>query len=502
MTYNRRDWLTAAALFLVIAILATCAVTTGVPDWGDDFAAYINEGMAIADGRFQEQAALNYVQHPTTITRETKENRLVYVWGYPLAQAVVYKLVGFDREGYSSVIWYKAPLVVSLALLAGVLYLLFRRRFSWEIAIFLSLLFCVTQDFYEAINRLYADIPFLFISCLTLLLMECYADGDRGWVLGLFYGVALWLTHETRLNGMAVCSVAAIGHVLRRGKDLKQKHAVWVMAFPYLIFLMLTLISERLWLAPATSNLSEVGTADAAMIREHIQYYWKMIVKYLSDLPGMTIPAVGYIMALSAIIGIVAKGFAKENIHLTLLMFGTLVVDVVLPYTQGLRYLYNFLPILLMYAVYGVTCILGKLSKIIRDKKVMKTVGLTVVCIIAAEMLFFSLAAQITRDYINLKNRGAKNTDDVYSDAAIEAYQYIRKNTPEDAVIAFAKPRALYMNTQRQAFRPGINGHEVTDADYFLFCKLKYGDFPDIDPMTVRGKIIADNERFTLYKME
>lgn len=69
MTYNRRDWLTAAALFLVIAILAACAVTTGVPDWGDDFAAYINEGMAIADGRFQEQAALNYFQHPTTITK-------------------------------------------------------------------------------------------------------------------------------------------------------------------------------------------------------------------------------------------------------------------------------------------------------------------------------------------------------------------------------------------------------------------------------------------------
>jgi len=54
VTYNRRDWLTAVALTLVIAILAACAVTTGVPDWGDDFAGYMNEGMAIADGRFQE----------------------------------------------------------------------------------------------------------------------------------------------------------------------------------------------------------------------------------------------------------------------------------------------------------------------------------------------------------------------------------------------------------------------------------------------------------------
>ena len=58
MTYDRRDWLTAAVLLLFVLILAVCAVTPGITDWGDDFAGYINEGMAISDGRFQEQYAV------------------------------------------------------------------------------------------------------------------------------------------------------------------------------------------------------------------------------------------------------------------------------------------------------------------------------------------------------------------------------------------------------------------------------------------------------------
>ena len=134
--------------------------------------------------------------------------------------------------------------------------------------------------------------------------------------------------------------------------------------------------------------------------------------------------------------------------------------------------------------------------------KSLETVGLVLAYAIAAEMLFLPCAAQVTRDYMNLQSWGDRDENDVYSDEAIETYRFIRENASEDAVIAFAKPRALYLNTQRRSFRPGINGHEMEDADYFLFCKLKYGDFQEIDPKTVQGTSVMENEWFTLYKLD
>jgi len=503
VTYDRRDWLIAALLSLFILILATCSVTTGVTDWGDDFAAYINEGMAIAEGRFEEQTALNYEQHPSTHVKEATEDHLVYVWGYPLAQAVVYRIFGFNRDNYSTVIWYKAPLVLSLSLLAGVLYLLFRRRFNWTIAAFLALLFCVSGDLFKVINRLYSDLSFLFISSLVLLLRECYAENLFNLLLGVGYGIALWLTHETRLNGMTICAVAALGHAFRQGKGLASKINLIRTLFPYLVFALLCLVSEHLWLAPATSNISDVGAASSTEMSNNLNYYWNRIFRYLSDLPGMTIPIVGFAMVVLSVLGIAVKGFNKQNLHLSILFVGTIVVVVLLPYTQGLRYIYNCLPILLMYAVYGTQFVLSGVRKILRRRKAIETVGQVLLYALVAEMLFFPCAAQITKDYINLTHWGEKDEYDVYCKEAIEAYNYIRENVPEDKVIAFSKPRALYLNTQRLSFNPRVNGHELMDADYFLYCKLGYGDFGVIKPELIpEMKELMDNEWFALYEIK
>ena len=504
MTDSRRDWLYAGLICLFILVLSIGFFTTGVTNWGDDFAAYLNEGMAIADGRFEEQAVLNYEQHPSSLTKEAENGKLVYVWGYPLFQAAIYKLIGFDRVDYSSLIWYKIPHIFSLSIVAGVLYLFFRRRFKSDISAFLALLFCTSGDLFEVINRLYSDLPFLLLSFLTLILMECYAEEEK-WSLGIFYGIVLWLTHETRLNGFTICAVAVIGHILRKGRQLLDKKTLCHSLMPYVVFIILTVASEHLWLAPATLNLSDVGTASSAENSKNVHYYWKLIRDYLSDLPGMRIPAVGYAAVVFDIIGLVRKGIKKENLHLTLLMLGTLAVLVMLPYREGLRYLYSILPILLMYMVYGVQTVFHLLQKGAEKKHFLKkveTVCVIVTCVVAAEMLFFSIAAQITRDYINLTHWDEKDEYDVYCDEAIETYRFIQNNTPEDAVIAFAKPRALYLNTQRRSFRPDINDHEIMNADYFLYCKLKYGDFPKVDPESVPVESIMDNEWFTLYEVQ
>lgn len=503
--YSRQDWSCALFITLFILFIGSATLTTGVPDWGDDFAAYMSEGMAIADGNFHEQTVKNYTMHPSPLVKEAKEDGLVYVWGYPLLLSAVYKVVGFDRDNFTSIIWYKVPLLMSVGLLGGGLFLFYRRRFSLGASVILAVLMCLSGDLFEAMNNLYSDLPFLFFSIFTLLLSECAADklGENQFpvVLVILYGIVLWFTHELRLNGITVCGVALMGHLLFliRNRKAIEKRKLWQHAVPYIVFAVLTLMSEHFWLAPATSNMSDVGRATAKQIAENMNAYWSMIYEYLDGIEGIKLYFLGYLLTAAIVVGILYKGIT-ENLHLTLLVVGTLVVDIMLPYQQGLRYLYNILPLLLMYAAYGLQFLWKAVRKMIRipEKKLSLLAG-----VMAVIILCFPIAKHMKTGVFNLNHWGWKYNQDVYIGQAVDIYNYIQNNVPESETIAFGKPRALYLNTGRLSFRPGYNSHKIADADYYLEYLLPHSEFtPEkkeaaVTPMS----LIYENEFFKLFEV-
>ena len=507
--YKKRDWLAALFVTVFILVIGATTLTKGVPEWGDDFAAYISEGIAIADGSFHEQTVKNYTMHPSPLTLEASEEGLVYVWGYPLMLSTVYKVVGFDRTAFSTVIWYKVPLLLSLSLLGGISVLFFRRRFSLRAAILLAVLLCLSGDFFTALNNLYSDLTFLFFSMLTLLLAECFAertDSKNEIWFGIGYGMSLWLTHEIRLNGMTVCAVALLGHALLLIKNRKQiqKNRLWRELIPYIFFAAMSLITERLWLAPATSNMSDVGRASASQLLANSTYYRNMLFDYLDALPGMHLFCLGYVLAAAILVGIIFYGI-KENLHLTLLLVGTLVVDTMLPYQQGLRYIYNILPLLLMFAAYGSCFVLEKIKKAanLTDEKTKRTLNLigTILCIY---ILIIPTVNHVRTGISNLSRWGWKEEQDVYNDQAVDMYNYIQLNVPEDSIIAFGKPRALYLNTERVAIRTGQNGHRIKDADYYLEYLVDHGEFnvEKSEAAATNKEQIYENKLFRLYKVK
>lgn len=499
--YNRRDLLCALGIFLFVLILAAGRITIGVPDWGDDHAAYISEGIAIADNHLNEQKVINYFYHPSNITKEANDGKLTYAWGYPLLQACIYKLVGFNRTNYTSIIWYKIPLALSLAMLGGVLLLFFRRRFNLVISAFLALLFCLSGDLLDSVNKLYSDLPFLFFTFVSFYLMEVYSERSGNIVLAIFYGFTLWITYETRLNGVSVCAMAFLGHLLSQQRGVINKKRFWRNMIPYVLFIILIVITERLLLAPATQNISDIGTVSITKVFENIYYYIVTIIDYFSTLFGIKIRPIGIIITVLCILGFVKNGFGR-NAYLSILVIGSFIVLVLLPYQQGLRYLYNVLPVALMYSVYG-TLIAGEwLVKLIKNEnKKLHYVKTVVACSIAL-ILLSSCTFHIIRNIRNILDQGAPSETDVYSADAIEMYNYIQNNTSRDAVVAFEKPRVLYLNTNRLSFRPRFNDHELADADYLLFSKLPLPTFSKQSLDEVQTKILKENEWYVLYEIQ
>ena len=504
--YTRRDWRVAIALVLVILLLGLGQLTRGIPGWGDDHSAYISEGIAIANGELAEQAGRNYTLHPSPLPAEADSSGLVYVWGYPLLLSLVYRLVGFDMQSYSTILYYKFPSLICLSLLAGVLYLFLRRRASGKTSALLTLAFCLFGEFFVTLNDLYCDICFLFFSTLSLLLLDAFLGAvesarKSSIPFGVALGVVLWYTCETRLNGSALVLTVLIAQLffLSGSRERRKRSRIALHILPYIVCFALRAVSERLWLMPATPNLSDMDNPSLSLILKNLAEYRHLILYFLYNLTGFRLHIgglrIGRLLWIPCVVGLISRGFRRENLHLLLLFGGTCLVSSMLPYLQGLRYIYFILPILMIYLGCGVERILTWLTSRLGPRPRKLLPGALGILFLACVLSRSAIAV-----YLNVAADGRPLDTDVYSPAAVETYRYIQENIPEDATIASWKPRAVFLNTNRMGFRPGENGHDIADAGYFLIYDEAQNDLiPDDIRDHFQVEYTADN--FTLYRI-
>lgn len=506
--YCKRDWLIACVLVLVMALLAGLQLTRGVPYWGDDYAAYMSEGIAISEGRLAEQVHINTAMHPSPLPEEAADGTLVYAWGYSLSLSLVYQLVGFDRVEYTSLIYYKFPSLIAFSLMAGVLYLYWRRRFSMGLSLFLAGVFAAGSRLIPVMDYLYSDVYFLFFCILAFWLAECMEAAAQTpsrkilpFVQAVLLGLAMFMAYETRLNGLTVVVIIAasqILHIARQPKKYGVRQIV-INCLPYAVFFSARILMEKM-LLPATSNISDVGSVSFVRIIENIGYYIGMTAKYLYRLSMPVTLVLMPVMVVMLIVGFYVKGFKWQNLHLTVFILATYFVLIILPYVQGIRYMFNILPFLLTYMAYGGIHLYQWLQK----KYPIRNSG-RILAILTVAVLLCTFGTVLYDGICNQVQGGQPEQDDVYAPDAVDMYRYIQSQTPEEAEIAFIKPRALHLNTERLSFRPGVNGRVLTEADYYLQCTYPIQDETETDEQLrqhiSRLEMVYSNPSFALYRV-
>lgn len=544
MHCRKPDLILFTVIFIAILALSVFSLDNDCP-WGDDYAAYISEGISIADGYFDEQVKLNLFMHPSVLPKEARSGSLVYVWGYPLIMALVYKLVGFDRVSFSSIIYYKLPSALALALLAGVLFLFLRRRTGRALSFTLAFLFCACSQLRVFINTLYNDVVFLFLVILSLYLIDVFlgkyaAAGEHGtkkpvYIYGAALGIALWFTYETRLSGISILFAYAAACVIlcikRRHK--LHRHELLPLLMPVIWFLAPKFISEAI-LAPATGNTSDVSGATLATICDGLKLYWNVanswlgyitndlftdrLAKYLPLLTSSGTDEYGIIrwycsylnricttaILLISFAGVITDGI-KRDLHITLYALVYIISVCMLPYNQGFRYIYPVLVLVPLYfgcALKRGCALLGKLfkRKNARTGRVISTALAAVTC----SLMLVSAISGIEKERSTTHVFIPSGSQDLYymyayTPCARETYEFIINNTPTDCVIAFDKPRALYLNTERVSFCASTNGHSLDEADYLMCCAGADEELLTPERRTEFTPVFS-NAEFTLYQ--
>ena len=500
-----KDALIAAALALV-----TLALAAGLLDRGhqqsDDFAAYMLQGKAIVEGRVQEQTELNEVLHPSRrdYGSDGGDGPLVYVWGLPMLLSVIFRLVGYDMPTGENIIWFKLPGVLMLSAAAAIAYIFFRRRFSRPVSAVLSAVLCMHCELLTESNYVQTDVPCMALSLLALLLIEVFLGQRRERtrvVTGVALGAAMWFTCEMRLNGKTVALVIALAHVIGLLREKPSGRAWLAHAVPWVTMAALWGVA-RIFLPAATSNTSHIAGGANWWIAYNIRAYDEELRRWVERMLPIGLPLAGYarfaLYAL-AVLGVAAHG-VRENLHLTALTVGTFAVLILLPYFQGLRYLFNILPLLLMFAAYGAGFLVGLLKKrpaVQRAARVLCGAVLAVMVLGTAQW-----TAQQERQHAEAG--GTQLRYEAYSDELTDMFAYIYTQTQEDALIAFFKPRLLYLNTGRVGVVPGVGEHTFSEADYILLSSdpgldcMRPGMWPEL---WAQMELVYDNGGYELYRL-
>ena len=184
-----------------------------------------------------------------------------------------------------------------------------------------------------------------------------------------------------------------------------------------------------------------------------------------------------------------------------LFALGMLGMNVIFPWTQGIRYLLPVWPVFLVYALYGAEALLDRVQA-----------PMPRACLVALAALACCLFGfRSVENGIGNLQHGRAYDSGPYSADAQAAFRYVREALPEDASVVFFKPRLLFLMTERRGFRADTDPAAISRGDYLLYTS-DYGEFDLADTQesiaayrAAGGKLSLEpayhNARYALYRI-
>ncbi len=495
---SKKDRLWTAAVLACFSMLLCWLVIDYGHNWGGDFSQYISQAIAIVNGTVGQQIESNaFIIENSALGL----GPIVYPWGTPLLLAPVYRIFGLDLFAL------KAAGIVCFGIFVFLIHFFYSGQFRHPYAVYLTLLLSVNSAFITHTNSILSDIPFLLFSTLSIIVLQRMLrtkSGNKQLLWGITFGIMSFCSFQIRSNGIILLITLLCMQILIMSSSLFCKNALLrkvnensskpyypAHVAPYLVFVLLYFALSSYLPGGGEHHLKYVSLISLKGILKNLIYYAKLL-KGLFPVP--LIPTIFYAASLICFILGVIKVFFK-NIPILVYSFGTMLLLILWPATQGLRFLFPLIPFYLLFAAYGGKALFSKSSANVRF--FVKS-SLTYLC--ALLLIMTSLTA-----WDNLS--GQRSADyGAFSANAMQSYAYIKENTSDNDIIAFFKPRVLLLNTNRRGFALNADRSNLKKADYLL--RSRDDDYEDIvaaengtDEGNLQFESVFLNDEFELFEI-
>jgi len=483
-------------VLLLLPLLFICNRSSH--DWGDDFAQYIHQAKNIVKGIPQSETG--YIFNP-----ENKDiGPRAYPVGFPLLLAPVYALFGLNMKAYTVFI---TLVYFALGLL---LVKFFQRYFSFLASAALVAILLYNPQMLIFKQEVMSDLPFTLLLVASLLLYR----PEKG---------MSWL----RISALALCtgfmiSVRPIGFVLLAALVLdctvnfsgrknisfsgnRKKVIVRLMflaMMPVLVYLLLNIFIFRIPSGGSLSgylaffSLSSFAGTFFANLQHYTEVFRYMYTPGLGIFQGIAIIS-GCFVVVMTVLGFIRKLSEKTEAVDLFFIFYLLVLMVYPNNFSAFRFMVPVGFILLMYSAIGIKSVL--LFPKVNGR--IKAYALSLILLI----MFLPGIAGVIR------GRGTILAGP-QQQSAIEAFAHIRDSLPENAILMFAKPRALSLYAERTALADPVvkdmtKFHEQVTAagvNYFLLSNKISSEETQryLRVMSNRVTELWSNDEFRLYRLK
>jgi hypothetical protein len=456
-------------------------------EWGDDWASYLMQAVAITKGETQE-----FIRRNTFTMRESTHfiGPDAYPWGFPAL------LAPFTLAcGPLNILCLKSINLIFWALFLLVFYLLIARRLPPLEAALVIAVFAFSPLLLNFNNQLTSDIAFLFFSTLGLLLIV-----GRNGIPPYLLGLALFFAFFVRTNGILLVPTLFLAQVFEYLQTRPRLLPDWKRILtsdliPYYVFGLLTLLNLILFPAGEGSHFEHLSLISLSSLADNLSAYIALPAYFFSDLPY---PEIIYGFLLPFILGGIVLNFKKDFPLIAYLVL-SYALFIVWPDQQGIRFLFPLLPLLVYFAYQGMTATFFALTSRFPRAGGWLTRGFWLV--IAAAFAWTSLSA--ARDNL-AQGRGPYGN--AFDPVSIEMFEFVKSETPADSVIAFYKPRALRLFTDRNSLL--VDRCDALPLAKYVVLRKSRGAVDQVSPdeieacnPSVQVTRVFVNDKFAVYQI-
>lgn len=477
--------LKAASIVVVCLIcLSLCFINMSLGhNWGDDFALYINQAKSMVNGNIPAMIQDNLFAIENSSAKEFSPT--CAPWGLPILLYPFFLFFGQSMLAFkiAEVLFYCMSLVILVRILTN--------KMPFLIAILLTAFISLNYTYINYTNNILSEIPYMAFSFWTIWLIEKYKL-EGAYRNNLVLSVVLFFSFLIRSEGFALYLALAAWQVKEFFIYKKAKKPVTAkifvrMALPYLVTLFLYLLVSAVLPMGFTSHFKYSFEVSWKSIFTTLLYYTNSLGILLGNSTGILI----WFLIPCFFLGFFRR--AIKDIHIAVYTAAFLAIFFVWPF-HNLRYLLAIFPFALYFIIQGVS--------VFRLYKNFLPAAVIFYLIVDHSIILTQRLIKRDHDYVATQGPESKESQNMFN--------YIRKNTSQDDIIIFFRPRAMNLYTGRKSAMIFDNWDNIIVKGNYLVLHKEKGGFYQMNPsrwLGIHSKMpknlvkIKESSDFVIFKI-
>ena len=471
-------------ILLLSLVIGSSHLTRG-HEWGDDFASYMMQAKSILNGDMQD-----FIEHNSlTIYQSSSQiGPVAYPWGYPLILTPVYAVKGISPLAL------KLP---GLFFFAGFLicfYLLMRTRLTQIESLLLVSLFAFNPMLIDFIDQILSDIPFLFFSTLSLLLMineKKRSALDYAWLGGVIsFAFFIRTTGIVLLVGFVVFELLAVWN--NRTDKQFIRYTLQPIVIVCITFGMLWIVYSSIFPEGSESYLDQLKGFKLETALGFIHEYFQLFGAFFGN--SILWKYLYYFLFIFFLVGLWRR--RKDDFIFIIFLSLWMLLLLLWPIWQGPRFIFPVFPIFIYFTFQGMKSAIRTLPEKYHRLGERALYGFWL--LITGIFLFISGV----NASVNLQNNRSINGP--FDPFSMQVYDYIKEKTPSDSIVVFFKPRAMRLMTDHDTIM-STECDRMSQADIIVLSR-KVGENQQIAPEEIDScnlplDEVFRNRRFIIFEI-